>query len=93
LKQLTERNFDEPVKDAYEVARSVLSAGTFNPADLDDQLAYISRYLRQSWEYLETLEYSRLNDMSAAATRLVLLENGKGPKTPLDPRPASEENR
>jgi hypothetical protein len=93
LRQLTGRSLNEPLRDAAEVARDALSDGEIRQEDLDDQMAYIARYLRQPWEYLETLEVNRLHALSAAANRLVALENGKGKQRPLDQIRKTEENR
>lgn len=91
LEQLTGRALNEPMKDAAIVAHATLSQSAFKLEDLDDQMAYIARYLRQPWAYLEEQTIARLNEMSASASRLVAIENGKGPK--LDLRPKTEDNR
>ncbi len=57
----------------------------------DDELAFLARYLRQPWEWLEEQPRDRIERMLRAAVRLLQLENGT--RSALDPAAASEENR
>ena len=54
-------------------------------------MAYIARYLRVPWEYLETRSLPRLLEMQAACSRIITIENGKKPA--LDLTGATEDNR
>lgn len=59
--------------------------------EVDDVIASIARYGRQSWEWLESQPLPKLSRMSMAIGRLLRGENGK--RDPLDLRASSEENR
>lgn len=58
---------------------------------LDDTLAYLARYLRQSLEWLEDQPLTRITAWAEATNRLVALENGK--REPLDLSSQGEETR
>ncbi len=90
LRVLSGRHLDSPLRDFATLVGS--SPGSFlSDAELDDFLAPLARYLRQSWEYLEELPLARLISMHKATSRLIKIENGA--REPLNPAASTEENR
>ncbi len=88
LRELCGRCFDSPMRDVREL--NALTGAHPTSAQIEDLLAHLARYLRQSYEYLEAQTLSRALEMSAACTRMIQAENGKDV---LNLQAASEENR
>lgn len=79
------------MRDAGMLAAMSMGAASLTEDELDDTLAYVARYLRQSYDYLEGLSLPRLYAIAMSANRLVALENGKRPA--LEINDTGEETR